>query len=130
MSPEFFVDRSLGRIKVPTLLRRSGWSLRTLAEVYGVPHDEEVRDTEWLRLAGQREWPVLMKDDRIRYRAAERDALLSNGVIAFCLTGGNLRADEMAGYFLTHKAAVWRACAEGGPALYTVSRRSLRRLEL
>ncbi len=48
--PDLFVDRSLGRIKVPTLLRASGLRVTTLAEHYGVPADEEVRDVEWLEL--------------------------------------------------------------------------------
>lgn len=72
--PLFFVDRSLGRVRVPALLRESGWALVTLAEHYGVPQDEAVGDVAWLRLAGERGWPVLMKDERIKYRTAERRA--------------------------------------------------------
>ena len=39
--PELFLDRSLGRIKVPQLLRDAGLRLITLAEHYGIPKDEE-----------------------------------------------------------------------------------------
>jgi len=46
--PELFLDRSLGRRQVPALLRDVGLRLRTLAEVYGIPADETVADTEWL----------------------------------------------------------------------------------
>lgn len=35
--PELFLDRSLGRRQVPTLLRDVGLRLQTLAEVYGIP---------------------------------------------------------------------------------------------
>ena len=42
--PELFLDRSLGRIKVPQLLRDAGLNLVTLAEHYGVPTDESVAD--------------------------------------------------------------------------------------
>jgi len=97
--PDMFLDRSLGRRQVPALLREAGLSLHTLSEVYGIPADEEVTDVEWLTLAGNREWPVLMKDERIRYRAAEREALIAHRVRAFCLTSGNLRAAEMAQQF-------------------------------
>ena len=38
--PDLFIDRSLGRIKVPALLRAEGLRLVTLAEHYGVPADE------------------------------------------------------------------------------------------
>lgn len=43
--PFVFVDRSLGRIIVPRLLRAAGIALITLAEHYGMPEDEAVEDT-------------------------------------------------------------------------------------
>src|SRR5215218_8163493 len=46
--PTLFIDRSLGRIKVPTLLREAGLELVTLAEHYGIPQDETVADVTWL----------------------------------------------------------------------------------
>jgi hypothetical protein len=52
--PDLFLDRSLGRKKVPDLLRAAGLRLVTLAEHYGIPADEGVADTEWLELAGRR----------------------------------------------------------------------------
>lgn len=45
--PDLFVDRSLGRIKVPDLLRAAGLRLINLSEHYGVPGDENIADTEW-----------------------------------------------------------------------------------
>ncbi len=128
--PDLFLDRSLGRRQVPALLRGAGLRLHTLAEVYGIPADEAVADTEWLELAGQRGWPVLMKDERIRYRPSERAAVVSHRVQAFCLTGGNLRAAAMADQFLTVIADLAQACLSPGPFLYAVSARGLRRLDL
>ena len=128
--PRFFIDRSLGRRQVPLLLRDNGWSVITLAEHYGIPADETVADTEWLRPAGVNGWPVLMKDDRIRYRAAEREALLSHDVRAFCLTSGNLTAAEMAGSLIIQRDQIWQLAQEPGPAVFAVTRNSLRRVDL
>jgi hypothetical protein len=128
--PEFFLDRSLGRRQVPDLLRASGLRLRTLAEVYGVPADEAVEDVEWLARAGDEGWPVLMKDDRIRYRPAERAAVVSHRVQAFCVTSGNLRAAVMAERFIAVADGILRACDEAGPFVYTVSATGLRRVDL
>ena len=128
--PDLFLDRSLGRRQVPAMLREAGLRLRTLAEVYGVPADEDVVDTAWLQLAGQRGWPVLMKDERIRYRPAERAALVAYGVQAFCLTGGNLRAAAMAEQYLAVLDDLALACETPGPFLYAVSGGGLRRLDL
>jgi hypothetical protein len=128
--PEFFLDRSLGRRQVPDLLRAAGLRLRTLSEVYGVPADENVTDVDWLERAGVRGWVVLMKDERIRYRPAEREALVSHKVMAFCLTSGNLRAHQMAELYLTSIEQIAAACREPGPFLYAVSPHGLRRLDL
>jgi hypothetical protein len=128
--PDLFLDRSLGRRQVPALLRDAGLRLHTLAEVYGVPADEAVADTDWLELAGHRGWPVLMKDERIRYRPSERAAVVAHRVQAFCLTGGNLRAAAMAEQYLAVIDHLAEACLSPGPFLYAVSARGLRRLDL
>lgn len=128
--PDLFLDRSLGRRQVPALLRAAGLRVHTLSEVYGIPADEDVTDVAWLELAGSRGWPVLMKDERIRYRDVERDAHIEHSVKAFCLTGGNLRAAVMAEHFLASLPHIAVACAEPGPFLYAVSARGLRRLGL
>lgn len=128
--PELFLDRSLGRRQVPALLRAAGLRLRTLAEVYGIPADETVADTEWLARAGQQGWVVLMKDDRIRYRPVERAAVLEHRVRAFCLSSGNLRAAEMAQRFIDVLDQITEACSRPGPFLYTVSSVGLRRARL
>lgn len=128
--PHFFVDRSLGRRTVPELLRADCWDLATLAEHYGIPADEVVADVDWLRLAGQHSWPVLMKDERIRYRPAERAALLEHGVRAFCLTSGNLTGHQMAEHLIAHRSAIWDNAAGPGAALFAVSRTALRQVDL
>jgi hypothetical protein len=128
--PDLFVDRSLGRIQLPALLRATGLGLHTLAEVYGVPADEEVTDVDWLTRAGTEGWPVLMKDERIRYRPAERAAVLVARVQAFCLVRGNLRAAAMAEILISAIDEVAAACQSPGPFLYAVSSTGLRRIDL
>ena len=125
-SPHFFVDRSLGAVQVPKLLREAGWSLVTLAEHYGKPADEGIADVDWLGLCGERGWPVLMKDAKVRYRAAERDALVQAGVTAFCLASGNLPFAEMAAVFIQHRRVVWEKAAEGGAAIWVLSKAQAR----
>ena len=128
--PDLFLDRSLGRVQVPSLLRAAGLRIHTLAEVYGVPADEGITDVEWLRHAGDRAWPVLMKDERIRYRPAERAALVAHAVQAFFLTNGNLDARTMASRYLAVLDEIATACGEPGPFLCSVSRGGLRRVDL
>jgi hypothetical protein len=128
--PELFLDRSLGRRQVPARLRERGLSLQTLAEVYGIPREEEIADVTWLRDAGHQGWVVLMKDDRIRYRSAERAVLLEAGVKAFCLANANLRAADMAEQFLAVIDEMVGCCRLPGPFLYVVSNQGLRAVTL
>ena len=103
--PKFFLDRSLGRVAVPALLRADGWDLMTLAEHYGVPEDEQVADTQWIQDAAERGWPILMKDKRIRYRPAEIDAVVRHKARCFVITRGDLTSAETADRFLASKDA-------------------------
>ncbi|MEO6125903.1 MAG: hypothetical protein ABIR32_19560 [Ilumatobacteraceae bacterium] len=129
--PELFLDRSLGRIKVPQLLRAAGLRLVTLAEHYGMPADEEVADEQWLKLAGTSGWAVLMKDTRIRYNPAERSAVLRHSVQCFCLTSQSLSSDEMGRRFLDNLDAMAQACAnDSGPFIFAVHSNRIERLQL
>jgi hypothetical protein len=128
--PELLLDRSLGGIAVPALLRAAGLRVHTLAEIYPSGADDDVDDAEWLRYAGQRGWPVLLKDQRIRYRAVERAAISAHGITAFCLTGGDLRPAVLAEQFLNVLDKVALACARPGPALLVISASGMRSVPL
>jgi len=128
--PDLLLDRSLGSIQVPGLLRAAGLRLHTLVDVYGSPADEDIPDHEWLSLAGQRGWPVFMKDQRIRYRQVERAAVNANGVQAFCLSGGNLKAAVMAEQFLAVIDGIAAACRTSGPIMYVISPSGVRAVSL
>jgi PIN like domain len=128
--PNLFVDRSLGRIQVPTLLRNEGLRLVTLAERYGVPADETIGDVQWLTDAGRFGEAVLMKDERIRYNEAEKHAVKQFSVMCFCLSKKNLKSTEMAAYFIKNLAAITRACASGGPVIAVVHSDHIRQIPL
>ena len=97
--------------------------------MYGIPADQSVKDEEWLRDAGRQVWVVLMKDDRIRYRQAERDALISSRVRAFSLASGNLTSVQMADCFLSHQVGIYDGCQDAGPFVVAVSAKVLRRVD-
>jgi hypothetical protein len=129
--PDLFLDRSLGRIKVPQLLRDAGLRLVTLAEHYGVPADEAIGDEVWLELAGASNWAVFMKDTRVRYNPAERIAVVRHAVQCFCLTSQSLSSHEMAQRFLDNLDAIAQACEDdAGPFIYAVHSTRIERLRL
>jgi PIN like domain len=126
--PKFFLDRSLGRVAVPMLLRAAGWNLVTLAEHYGVPQDEQVADTKWIQDAATFGWPILMKDKRIRYRPAEIDAVIQYEAQCFVITRGDLPSAEMASRFMTVRQAIFEAVTTPGPYIYAVQADRIDRL--
>jgi hypothetical protein len=126
--PDLFLDRSLGRVKVPSLLRDAGLRLITLAEHYGIPADEHIPDAEWLELAGRRRWVVFAKDKRVRYNPAERAAIERFEVRYFYLSGRSLNATEMAKRFLRNLDRIVFACANPGPLVYAVHKNRIEQI--
>jgi len=125
----FLIDRNLGTKVLPRALRDAGWQVSTLADEFGEARAQRATDEEWLEYAGERGLAVLMKDKRIRYRAAERDALIRHHVKAFCLSQGSLTGDQQAAAFLRAERRVMQACEEPGPFLYILTARDMRRVD-
>jgi len=126
-SAEFFVDRSLGKSIVEGL-RAAGLSVRSMAEVYGEKPGQLLADEVWLRDAGENDWIVLTKDDAIRRRPAERDALTEAAVRVFCLTNRNMRGEEQTERFVSNRHRILRQARKSGPYIYGVYEKGLKRL--
>jgi len=71
-----------------------------------------------------------MKDTRIRYNAAERQAVADYRVQAFCLSNQGLAAPEMADRFLDNLEAIEAATTEPGRFIYAVHQRRIERLPI
>ena len=126
--PEFLIDCSLGRVALPAALRAAGLTVRTLADVYGEQQAQDVEDQQWIALAADNDWVVLCKDDRIRRRPAERQALTEGRVRAFCLTNANLVFAQQAEYFVRNRFRIIQASRKPGPYLYGVYKDHIEKL--
>jgi hypothetical protein len=88
-----------------------------------------VDDVEWLSIAGEQGWVVIMKDDRIRYRRWERQALMKAGVRAFCMTtAGNYSRWQTLQLLAQRWDAIEEAAKEAGPYIYAVTQDGVRLL--
>ncbi len=73
-------------------------------------------DVEWLSEAGKNHWLVLTKDERIRYRIAEIEALRKAGVKAFVLTARkDLTGQEMAAILVKALPKIRRLASKQPP---------------
>ena len=75
------------------------------AGVQVMVHDDHfpqnARDADWLTAVGRKTWIVITRDERIRYRTAEKQAIRRAKVRAFFLAAqGDLRAEMLAEIFL------------------------------
>jgi hypothetical protein len=127
-SPEFFIDRSLGSRHLAEALRVRGQIVHTLSSVYGEQVGQSIVDERWLGDSGAHGWIVLMKDDAIRRRPAEREALIAAGVRAFCLTNAQLRSAEQTDRFVINLDRILQQARKPGPYIYGVYASGLRRL--
>lgn len=126
-TPEFFVDRSLGK-SIVFGLRAAGLHVHSMADIYGEGKAQRLADETWLTDAGQNEWVVLTKDDAIRRRPNERDALIEAQARVFCLTNRNLRGAQQLERFLENRARILRQAEKPGPYIYGVHEKSIKRL--
>jgi microcompartment protein CcmK/EutM len=126
-SLEFFVDRGLGKSIVEGL-RSAGLTVHSMADVYGEKKAQRLADETWLHDAGRNDWVVLTKDDAIRRRPAERDALIDAAVRVSCLTTAQLRGSEQTERFSENRHRILRQARKPGPYIYGVYRDGLRRL--
>lgn len=98
-----------------------------MASVYGA-REEDVTDAEWLEEAGRRGWVVLTKDERIRRRPMEIEALRRAGARVFCIVNANLRAEEQVARFLANLNRITQASMHPGPYVCAVHKTSVKRI--
>ena len=94
--PVLFLDECLGSTDVPMTLREMGVRVELLHDHF----EADTADPVWLAAVGKLGWVVLTKDQRIRRRRAELQALLDAGVAAFVLASGNLTGKATAAAFV------------------------------
>lgn len=88
----FFLDKSVGAVTLARALRDRGVRVDPHREHFppGTP------DERWLRTVGAYGWIVVTRDQRIRYRKVEQQALLEASVRAFVFTGGSATGEQTA----------------------------------
>ena len=112
VEPRFFFDRNLGK-RVPEALEKEGW----LVEKHDDHFSPDTPDEVLFRAVSDRDWIFITQDKRIRFRAAERRALLDYGLRTFSLVStANLSAqDTIEVLRRAHEAMVQTVADVDGP---------------
>lgn len=123
--PEFFFDRSLGKV-VAQELRARGWIIHLIADHY--PGDAQmVADGVWVAEGARRGWCLLTKDQAIRRR--DNEAAAVGTTLLFTLSSQQLTAAEMVDIIDGHRHRIEQRIRKGVPGIYVVSRRSVVKYE-
>ncbi|MBM4442022.1 MAG: hypothetical protein FJ027_16525 [Candidatus Rokubacteria bacterium] len=107
----FFVDRSLGEIDVPTVLRGAGAAVAVHSDLF----PDAAADRLWLTECGRRGYVVLTKDHRIRTHEIERRAIVQHKVRAFFLVPRKLTGTQNGAVFAKALDKMRRFCAGNMP---------------
>ncbi|HTX31829.1 MAG TPA: hypothetical protein VMD09_10610 [Solirubrobacteraceae bacterium] len=125
--PKFFLDRSLGRHIVANALRSVDLVVVTMAERY--PETEEfVEDETWIREVTGEDLVILMKDDQIRRKPREQQAILDSGARAFVVTNASLTGEQVAALFVENRHRIIQRARHLGPYIYGVYAGRLEKL--
>jgi hypothetical protein len=124
--PEFFVDRSLGRVVVAEAIRALGHVVHTMAEVYP-DREEQVKDVEWIGDADRAGWVALTKDERITRYPEEQAALARSTLRVFAIGHQQLTGPQMAGYYVANINRILQRSRKAGPFVDVVYRDSVDR---
>jgi hypothetical protein len=107
----FFVDRSLGEIDVPTVLKAAGATVAVHSDLF----PDDAPDRLWLTECGRRGYIVLTKDHRIRTHAIERRAIIQHKVKAFFLVPRKLTGVQNGAILAKALEKMRRVCTGNPP---------------
>ena len=94
-----------------------------MVEVHDDHFARDEQDRVWLQSVGERGWVVLTKDQKLRYRPLEINALRESKARVFVLIAGNLRGVEIGAVFLDALPRICKVLYEHpGPFVARVSK--------
>jgi len=94
------------------------------------PLKQDALDEVWLPLVGKLGWVAVFRDRKIRYRPAERDALMRNAVRAVSITRKRDLTNADKAMLIGSSMAEIEALAGKPPAYYTLNASGLRKQDL
>ena len=110
MNEIFFIDRCLGT-KLADSLRNVG----ARVEIHDDHFSQDIKDEDWLREVGERNWVVLTKDKKIASRRLELLAVAQGNVRLFAFVDGDISGVVVAQAFVNALENM-RGFMRGNPA--------------
>jgi hypothetical protein len=120
---ELFIDRTSSK-RLINILRKAGFVLQTIFEVYPDNVHENVVDPDWIKKCGENNWIVITGDKRIETVPENRQAVVDAKVKVFLLNDSNSKPEVWAAAILLGQYKMQDIIdATTGPFFVTVGKR-------
>ncbi len=106
-----YLDRNLGNHVVANELREAG----CLVEIHDDHLPIDAPDEDWIRLCSAHNWVAVTKDKNIRYRAAQKQAIVTHKACVFVIRAKAATGPEIAGLLVKYHGKL-QHFAEDHPA--------------
>lgn len=124
MTPRVFFDSS---VLGAAFILSDEWSSIVYPGHPDWPLKQDAVDEVWLALVGDLGWVAVFRDRRIRYRPAERDALVRHAVRAVSITTKSDLTNAAKATLIGNHMTKIEALAAMPPAYYTLNASGLRK---
>lgn len=123
--PEFFVDRDLGRYKVPQAIRDLGYTVHAMFEVYPETEESE-KDPDWIREQSEL-GRVLLCRDYLRH-PGEREAVEEHRARMFRVGRSAKNAEGQIRYIQNNINRIEQRSRKPGPYIYRVDEKRIEKV--
>jgi PIN like domain len=120
--PEFFVDRDLGRYKVPQAIRDLGYKVVAMFQEYPDTEESE-RDPDWIR-EQTRKGRVLVCRDKMRH-TDEKETVKRESARMFRVASSAKNAEEETRYLGININRIEQRSRKPGPYIYRVEEKRI-----
>jgi hypothetical protein len=121
---EIFLDRTHGK-RMSEMLRRVGFTVHHIYDVYPGTAHESVDDPVWIQLCGEKGWIAISGDKRLETVPENRQAVINARLKVFVLTDSNSKPEVWAAAVIVgHFKMAEIIDGNDGPFFVNISKRS------
>jgi len=121
---EIFLDRTHGK-RMGAILRRAGFKVHPIYEVYEGTTHESVADPEWIKLCAARDWIAVTGDKKLEDVPENRQAVIDAKARVFLLSESNSPPEVWAAAIIIGRYKMEDIIeANSGPFFVNINKRS------
>ncbi|MGI9301868.1 MAG: hypothetical protein ACR2RB_04055 [Gammaproteobacteria bacterium] len=117
-----YIERNLGKYDVAECLREAGAKV----EVHDDHLAQDAPDEKWISLVGRRHWVAITQDKNIRFRYAEKLAIIDHNARVLVVRAKNMTGKQKGEFLASSLPAIQRYANENDPPFIAGIDRSKR----